>query len=52
MWANTFKRDQHQVVNLPIGVGRWAVTLERVAHLGQLYAELPAFTASLAAQGG
>ena len=51
MWANTFKRDQHQVIELPTGLGQWTVGLERGAHIGKLYAELPALLASLVASG-
>lgn len=51
MWANTFKHDQHQLVNLPSGLGQWAVSLERGANIGRLYADLPALVAALAEAG-
>lgn len=51
MWANTFRRDRHQVVDLPEGSGTWTVHLVLGAHIGRLYNQLPAFIVELDAIG-
>ncbi len=49
MWANTFLRDRHQVIELDDGLGQWGLRLRAGANIGQLYKELPALIDSLAA---
>jgi hypothetical protein len=51
MWAGTFRRPRHQVIELSPGAGRWSVRLTRGASIKRLYAELPAVVDSLLATG-
>lgn len=51
MWKTTFKQERHQVVPLPPDSGQWGVGLVRGAQIKALYQELPAFIATLAAEG-
>lgn len=41
MWSNAFRREHHQVIQLPAGYGKWVVELDAGANIGQLYRELP-----------
>ena len=51
MWANVFKREHHQVIELQRGLGQWAVTVVRGASIKRLYAELPGLIASISEAG-
>jgi hypothetical protein len=51
MWANVFRREHHQVIDLRRGVGQWAVTVARGASIKRLYTDLPALIGSLAEVG-
>ncbi len=51
MWAEVFKRERHQVIELPEGAGQWMVTLVPGASINRLYDRLPAFVWSLVEEG-
>lgn len=47
MWGNAFKREKHQTIDLPQGLGTWSVQLGRGANIKQLYRQLCAFIQQL-----
>lgn len=51
MWGQVFKRLNHQVVELPSGLGQWGVGLKIGASIKRLYAELPRLLADVTAAG-
>lgn len=51
MWAETFRRDRHQIIELPGGRGHWSLSLRRGAHIGRLFDEVPTFIDRLLKSG-
>lgn len=51
MWSLTFRKENHQQIDLPPGSGLWAVSLVKGASIRGLYRELPGLIARLVNQG-
>ena len=51
MWANTFRRPEHQVIRLREGLGQWSLQLAPGANIGKLYKRLPALIQAMADAG-
>jgi len=51
MWANTFRRPRHQVIDLHGDAGTWSLGLVAGANIKALYRDLPSFVDELISNG-